>query len=172
MIAHGAAHFLKERLFDQSDAYRVHVCERCGLIAIANLKKNSFEYKGCTNKTDVVQVIINFLPILQLNIAILYGFDDIFDAGSCSICMQASFSRIDVYGNCSQDAYPRCKSKSGKRPKEEGSLRYHARSILKPLITEYRNWCYILQRGSNQVPKITENFHILSPKTQNGTVIL
>uniref|UniRef100_A0A0C9RVV7 DNA-directed RNA polymerase subunit beta n=1 Tax=Wollemia nobilis TaxID=56998 RepID=A0A0C9RVV7_9CONI len=60
MIAHGAAHFLKERLFDQSDAYRIHVCERCGLIAIANLKKNSFDCRGCKNKTDIVQVHIPY----------------------------------------------------------------------------------------------------------------
>ncbi|KAL2253204.1 UNVERIFIED_CONTAM: DNA-directed RNA polymerase II subunit RPB2 [Sesamum indicum] len=60
MIAHGATHFLKERLFDQSDAYRIHVCEQCGLIAIANLKKNSFECRGCKNKTDIIQVHIPY----------------------------------------------------------------------------------------------------------------
>lgn len=32
----------QERLFDQSDAYRVHVCERSGLFAVANLKKQTF----------------------------------------------------------------------------------------------------------------------------------
>ena len=50
IIAHGATHFLKERLFDHSDAYRVHGCERYGLIAIANPKRNFVECRSARTK--------------------------------------------------------------------------------------------------------------------------
>lgn len=46
----------QERLFDQSDAYRVHICSSCGLIAVANLKKNQFYCTACKNTTGIVQV--------------------------------------------------------------------------------------------------------------------
>ncbi|KZS95868.1 DNA-directed RNA polymerase II, subunit 2 [Sistotremastrum niveocremeum HHB9708] len=60
MISHGIAGFLKERLFDASDAYRLHVCDICGLTAIANLKKQSFECRACKNKTSVSQLYIPY----------------------------------------------------------------------------------------------------------------
>ena len=60
MISHGAARFLKERLFDTSDAYRVHICENCGLFAIANLDRNTFQCKQCKNKKVKISQI--FIP--------------------------------------------------------------------------------------------------------------
>ncbi|KAI5836539.1 DNA-dependent RNA polymerase II second largest subunit [Schizophyllum commune Tattone D] len=60
MISHGIAGFLKERLFDASDAYRLHVCDICGLTAIANLKKQSFECRACKNKTACSQLYIPY----------------------------------------------------------------------------------------------------------------
>eukprot|EP01054_Gregarina_sp_Poly1_P010120 Gregarina_sp_Poly_1__10119@NODE_68_length_16344_cov_127_756773_g58_i0_p1_GENE_NODE_68_length_16344_cov_127_756773_g58_i0NODE_68_length_16344_cov_127_756773_g58_i0_p1_ORF_typecomplete_len1269_score240_32RNA_pol_Rpb2_6/PF00562_28/2e129RNA_pol_Rpb2_1/PF04563_15/6e84RNA_pol_Rpb2_7/PF04560_20/1_4e36RNA_pol_Rpb2_2/PF04561_14/1_2e29RNA_pol_Rpb2_3/PF04565_16/1_7e28RNA_pol_Rpb2_4/PF04566_13/4_4e20RNA_pol_Rpb2_5/PF04567_17/5_1e18RNA_pol_Rpb2_5/PF04567_17/9_5e03DUF1922/PF09082_10/0_13SURF2/PF05477_11/14_NO len=59
MIAHGAAKMLKERLFDQSDAYRIHVCDLCGLFCIADLTQAHFQCRGCSNETQISQV---FLP--------------------------------------------------------------------------------------------------------------
>jgi DNA-directed RNA polymerase II subunit RPB2 len=61
IISHGAAAFLKERLMDQSDAYRIHVCETCGLIAVANLKNQTFECcKNPSERTKVVQVMLPY----------------------------------------------------------------------------------------------------------------
>ena len=47
IIAHGSAQLMQERTYLNSDAYRVHVCENCGLFAIANLQSYTFECRSC-----------------------------------------------------------------------------------------------------------------------------
>eukprot|EP01040_Poterioochromonas_malhamensis_P023999 gene23999-29583_t len=60
LIAHGAANFLRDRLFANSDPYRIHVCDECGLIATANLRQNTFDCKYCKNKSRFSQVHIPY----------------------------------------------------------------------------------------------------------------
>lgn len=59
MISHGAAMFLKERLMDVSDKYRVHVCENCGIIAQANLESRKYDCKLCS-QSKICQVYIPY----------------------------------------------------------------------------------------------------------------
>lgn len=47
------------RFFLNSDPYRVHVCNQCGLIARANLKTGEMACLNCTNRTEISQI---FLP--------------------------------------------------------------------------------------------------------------
>jgi DNA-directed RNA polymerase II subunit RPB2 len=60
MISHGAARFLKERLFDVSDCYSVHICNHCGLIAEANLTRNEYFCRSCNNRTAISRVKIPY----------------------------------------------------------------------------------------------------------------
>lgn len=47
LIAHGIQQFLKERLVDCSDNFRVFACARCGYIADVNTDRGVFQCRGC-----------------------------------------------------------------------------------------------------------------------------
>tara|TARA_B100001250_G_scaffold322903_1_gene286201 strand:+ start:75 stop:4319 length:4245 start_codon:yes stop_codon:yes gene_type:complete len=59
MISHGASSFLKDRLFYQSDAYRVFVCSLCGLMVVGDMVNRKYYCSVC-NTHEVVQVEIPF----------------------------------------------------------------------------------------------------------------
>ena len=75
MASHGAARFVKERLYDSSDAFSVHICNKCGLIASFNNKKNIHLCKTCQNRTDFKYVEIPYAcklmmqELISMNIA-------------------------------------------------------------------------------------------------------
>jgi DNA-directed RNA polymerase beta subunit len=70
MIAHGMSHFCRERLYDVSDKYSVHVCKRCGMVAVwnNNTKKRDrkhpdivvYNCRTCGNQTDFAKVDIPY----------------------------------------------------------------------------------------------------------------
>jgi DNA-directed RNA polymerase beta subunit len=70
MLAHGMSRFCRERLYDASDKYSVHVCKRCGLIASYNdgtqnrmFSKEDFTIhlcRTCGNSTDFSRVEIPY----------------------------------------------------------------------------------------------------------------
>ena len=60
MIAHGAARFNKDRLYDVSDKYNVHVCKNCGMIVSYNDAENIHYCKLCENRTSFSNVNIAY----------------------------------------------------------------------------------------------------------------
>ncbi|KAL9653030.1 hypothetical protein ABK040_015544 [Willaertia magna] len=76
MLSHGSAGWLKERLSQVSDEYRIHLCNVCGLFAVANLKQQSFFCTACGNRTSFCQVHIPYAfklmiqELMAMNIAV------------------------------------------------------------------------------------------------------
>mmetsp|Transcript_11674 Transcript_11674/g.23007 ORF Transcript_11674/g.23007 Transcript_11674/m.23007 type:complete len:1240 (+) Transcript_11674:630-4349(+) len=46
LISHGAANFLRDRLFVNSDPFAIHICTLCGLTAEANLERMTFHCRN------------------------------------------------------------------------------------------------------------------------------
>jgi DNA-directed RNA polymerase beta subunit len=59
-IGHGSALFLKEKMLDCADNYRVFICKSCGMIANVNPDKNIYKCNYCKNATDIVQIRIPY----------------------------------------------------------------------------------------------------------------
>jgi DNA-directed RNA polymerase II subunit RPB2 len=70
MLAHGMSRFCRERLYDVSDKYSVHVCKKCGMVAPFNDGNKNRMYanadftihlcKTCDNKTEFAKVEIPY----------------------------------------------------------------------------------------------------------------
>jgi intein/homing endonuclease len=60
MISHGASRFTRERMYDVSDKYNVHVCKKCGSIASYNDSMNIHHCKICDNRVDFAYVEIPY----------------------------------------------------------------------------------------------------------------
>jgi DNA-directed RNA polymerase II subunit RPB2 len=75
MCSHGASRFTKGRIYDASDAFRVHVCKRCGLIAAYNDQLHIHHCKTCDNRVDFDYVELPysckllFQELITMNIA-------------------------------------------------------------------------------------------------------
>ena len=75
MISHGASAFTRDRIYNASDKFQVHVCNKCGLIAVFNKEKNIYNCNTCGNKVDFKKVLLPysckllFQELISMNIA-------------------------------------------------------------------------------------------------------
>ena len=60
LVAHGAAMLLKDRLLEESDAYTIYVCERCGKLAFYDIRQRKYVCPMCESKGQVEPVVVSY----------------------------------------------------------------------------------------------------------------
>lgn len=60
VLTHGISEVMQERLMWVSDAYRVFVCSRCGLLVLGSMARQVFNCSRCKRPADVVQVTVPY----------------------------------------------------------------------------------------------------------------
>eukprot|EP00873_Tetraselmis_striata_P033814 jgi/Tetstr1/454078/TSEL_040997.t1 len=60
LFSHGTMHFLKERIFDCSDGFRVFACKKCGRTGNVNPDKDLHECRPCGNTTSFYELRVPY----------------------------------------------------------------------------------------------------------------
>jgi DNA-directed RNA polymerase II subunit RPB2 len=75
MCSHGASRFNKGRIYDASDAFEVHVCRACGMLAAYNNECHVHHCRTCDNRSDFDRVELPyacklmFQELITMNVA-------------------------------------------------------------------------------------------------------
>ena len=75
MVSHGCSRFTKGRIYDASDRFIVHSCNKCGMMVIFNNEKGIHHCKTCDNRTNFSRVHLPyackllFHELITMNIA-------------------------------------------------------------------------------------------------------
>ena len=60
VLSHGMSSFLKERMLDVSDNYRIFLCKNCGVMGNVNPDKKIYKCVNCNQKINVIQTRIPY----------------------------------------------------------------------------------------------------------------
>jgi len=60
LVGHGAAMLLKDRLLEESDAYTIYICERCGRQGYYDIRQRKYTCSTCEGKSDIEPVTISY----------------------------------------------------------------------------------------------------------------
>jgi len=60
LVGYGAAMLLKDRLLEESDAYTIYVCERCGKQGFYDIRQRKYACPICETKADIEPVTVSY----------------------------------------------------------------------------------------------------------------